>query len=302
MTRATLQVASELAGERLDRVLANVPEVGSRALAARMLAEGEVLVDGRAARKSERLRGGETIEYELPPEQEPLAREERQLELVYEDEHLLVVDKPSGISVHPGAGRQSGTLANALIAYGARGGEAPERPGIVHRLDRDTSGLMVVARSEAAFLGLRRLVRRHEIEREYLALVRGRPRSRKGTIEAPIGRDRRRPTRRSLETDSPRAAVTHFELRELFERHALLGVRLETGRTHQIRVHLAAINLPVSGDPVYGVAHDLGLERQFLHACRLAFRHPVTEEEIELTSPLPADLERALARARAGER
>ena len=302
MTRATLQVASELAGERLDRVLANLPEVGSRALAARMLAEGEVLVDGRAARKSERLRGGETIEYELPPEQEPLAREERQLELVYEDEHLLVVDKPSGISVHPGAGRQSGTLANALIAYGARGGEAPERPGIVHRLDRDTSGLMVVASSEAAFLGLRRLVRRHEIEREYLALVRGRPRSRKGTIEAPIGRDRRRPTRRSLETDSPRAAVTHFELRELFERHALLGVRLETGRTHQIRVHLAAINLPVSGDPVYGVAHDLGLERQFLHACRLAFRHPVTEEEIELTSPLPADLERALARARAGER
>ena len=302
MTRATLQVASELAGERLDRVLANVPEVGSRALAARMLAEGEVLVDGRAARKSERLRGGETIEYELPPEQEPLAREERQLELVYEDEHLLVVDKPSGISVHPGAGRQSGTLANALIAYGARGGEAPERPGIVHRLDRDTSGLMVVARSEAAFLGLRRLVRRHEIEREYLTLVRGRPRSRKGTIEAPIGRDRRRPTRRSLETESPRAAVTHFELRELFERHALLGVRLETGRTHQIRVHLAAINLPVSGDPVYGVAHDLGLERQFLHACRLAFRHPVTEEEIELTSPLPADLERALARARAGER
>lgn len=302
MTRATLQVASELAGERLDRVLANLPEVGSRALAARMLAEGEVLVDGRAARKSERLRGGETIEYELPPEQEPLAREERQLEFVYEDEHLLVVDKPSGISVHPGAGRQSGTLANALIAYGARGGEAPERPGIVHRLDRDTSGLMVVARSEAAFLGLRRLVRRHEIEREYLALVRGRPRSRKGTIEAPIGRDRRRPTRRSLETDSPRVAVTHFELRELFERHALLGVRLETGRTHQIRVHLAAINLPVSGDPVYGVAHDLGLERQFLHACRLAFRHPVTEEEIELTSPLPADLERALARARAGER
>ena len=302
MTRARLQVSSELAGERLDRVLATVPEIGSRALAARILAEGEVLVDGRAARKSERLRGGETIEYERPPMQVPLVREERQLALVYEDEHLLVVDKPAGISVHPGAGRASGTLANALVAYGARGGEAPERPGIVHRLDRDTSGLMVVARSAAAFLGLRRLVRRHEIEREYLALVAGRPRSRKGTIEAPIGRDRRHPTKRSLETDKPHAAVTHFELRELLARHALLGVRLETGRTHQIRVHLAAINLPVAGDPVYGVARDLGLERQFLHACRLAFLHPVTGEEIELASPLPADLELALARARAGER
>jgi len=302
VTRAKLQVASELAGERLDRVLATAPEIGSRALAVRMLSEGEVLVDGRAARKSERLRGGETIEFELPPEQVPLAREERRLALAYEDEYLLVVDKPAGISVHPGAGRSSGTLANALLGYGASGGEAPERPGIVHRLDRDTSGLMVVARSEAAFLGLRRLVRRHEIEREYLALVCGRPRSRRGTIEAPIGRDRRRPTRRSLETDKPHAAITHFELRELLGRHALLAVRLETGRTHQIRVHLAAISLPVAGDAVYGVARDLGLERQFLHACRLAFRHPVTGEEIEARSPLPTDLEQALVRARAGER
>ena len=302
MTRASLQVASELAGERLDRVLASVPEIGSRALAARMLADGEVLVNGLQARKSERLRGGETIEYELPPEKKTLEHEERSLVLAYEDEHLLVVDKPAGISVHPGAGRSSGTLANALVGYGARGGEALDRPGIVHRLDRDTSGLMVVARSEKAFLGLRRLVRRHEIEREYLALVCGRPRSRRGTIEAPIGRDRKHPTRRSLETDKPRAAITHFELREFLARHALLAVRLETGRTHQIRVHLAAINLPVAGDSVYGVAHDLGLERQFLHACRLAFRHPITGEEIEVTSPLPADLEQALARARAGER
>lgn len=302
MTRARHQVANELAGERLDRVLAALPEIDTRALAARMIADGQVLVDGRKARKSERLRGGETIEYESPQPKAVLEREERQLSLVYEDEHLLVVDKPAGISVHPGAGRSSGTLANALVAYGARGGEAPERPGIVHRLDRDTSGLMVVARSEAAFLGLRRLVRRHEIEREYLALVCGRPRSRRGTIEAAIGRDRRHPTKRSLETDKPHAAVTHFELRELLSRHALLSVRLETGRTHQIRVHLAAIGLPVAGDPVYGVARELGLARQFLHACRLAFQHPITGDRIELGSPLPDDLERALARARAGER
>ncbi|HEY4975947.1 MAG TPA: RluA family pseudouridine synthase [Gaiellaceae bacterium] len=302
MTRARHQVASGLAGERLDRVLAALPEIGSRALAARMIADGEVLVDGREARKSERLHGGETIEYEQPEERAALEREERSLTLAYEDEHLLVVDKPAGLSVHPGAGRSSGTLANALVTYGARGGEAPERPGIVHRLDRDTSGLMVVARGEEAFLGLRRMVRRHEIEREYLALVCGRPRSRRGTIEAAIGRDRRHPTKRSLETDSPHAAITHFELRELMSRHALLAVRLETGRTHQIRVHLAAIGLPVAGDSVYGVAHELGLERQFLHACRLAFRHPISGEQIEVASPLPDDLERALARARAGDR
>jgi 23S rRNA pseudouridine1911/1915/1917 synthase len=302
VNRTTLQVASDLAGERLDRFLANQPEVGSRALAVRMLDAGLVKVDGRAARKSERLRGGETVEFEPPEQKAVLEPEQRSLALVYEDEHLLIVDKPAGLSVHPGAGRASGTLANALVSYGASGGEALDRPGIVHRLDRDTSGLIVVARSEPSFLGLRRLVRRHEIEREYRALVRGRPRSRRGTIEASIGRDRRQPTRRSLDTAKPREAVTHFELLELLPHHALLGVRLETGRTHQIRVHLAAVNLPVSGDRVYGVAGDLGLERQFLHACRLAFDHPITGARIEVSSPLPADLERALTRARADER
>lgn len=302
MNRTRLQVASELAGERLDRFLADQSEVGSRALAVRMLDAGLVTIDGRVPRKSERLRGGETIEFEPPEQKAALEHEQRSLVLAYEDEHLLIVDKPAGLSVHPGAGRISGTLANALVGYGASGGDALDRPGIVHRLDRDTSGLMVVARSELSFLGLRRLVRRHEIEREYRALVRGRPRSRRGTIEAPIGRDRRQPTKRSLDTTKPREAVTHFELLELLPRHALLGIRLETGRTHQIRVHLAAINLPVAGDSIYGVAGDLGLGRQFLHACRLAFDHPITGERIEVGSPLPADLERALTRARAGER
>ena len=302
MNRTRLQVTSELAGERLDRFLADQPGVGSRALAARMLDAGLVTLDGRAARKSERLRGGETIEFEPIEQKVALEHEQRSLVLAYEDEHLLIVDKPAGLSVHPGAGRAGGTLANALVGYGASGGDALDRPGIVHRLDRDTSGLMVVARSEPAFLGLRRLVRKHEIEREYRALVRGRPRSRQGTITAPIGRDRRQPTKRSLDTAKPREAVTHFELLELLSHHALLGVRLETGRTHQIRVHLAAINLPVAGDAVYGVTGDLGLERQFLHASRLAFDHPITGERIEVGSPLPDDLEQALTRARAGER
>jgi len=208
-----------------------------------------------------------------------------------------VVDKPAGVVVHPGAGRRAGTLVHGLVGRAA-GGDDPDRPGIVHRLDRDTSGLLVVARSDAVQRRLQALLRGRKIEREYLALVRGRPRSRRGRIAAPIGRDRRDRTRQSLDTDTPRDAVTHFELRELLPAHALLAVRLETGRTHQIRVHLGAIGLPVSGDAVYGVRGDLGLERQFLHAARLAFPHPVTGERVEVESPLPADLAAALERAR----
>jgi 23S rRNA pseudouridine1911/1915/1917 synthase len=221
-----------------------------------------------------------------------------ELTVVYADDHLFVVDKPAGVVVHPAPGHASGTLAHALAAAGAAGGEE-DRAGIVHRIDRDTSGLLVVARSQETYVRLQRLVRRRELTREYLALVAGRPRSRSGTIEAPIGRDRHDRLRHSLDTATPRAAVTHFELDELLRRHALLRVRLETGRTHQIRVHLAAIDLPVAGDPVYGIGGDLGLERQFLHAARLAFAHPVTGEAVDVTSPLPPDLAAALAAARA---
>jgi 23S rRNA pseudouridine1911/1915/1917 synthase len=224
---------------------------------------------------------------------------ELDLRVAYEDEHLLVVDKPAGVVVHPGAGHAEGTLAQALRAYGAAGGEE-DRAGIVHRLDRDTSGLLVVARSPEAHERLQELVRARELEREYAALVRGKPRSRRGRIEAPIGRDRRDPTRQSLDTETPRDAITHFEVDELLPRHSLLRVRLETGRMHQIRVHLAAINLPVSGDAVYGIAGDLGLERQFLHARRLAFEHPFTAERIDVASPLPPDLTEALEAARSG--
>lgn len=244
--------------------------------------------------------GGETIEFEpLSPEPSPLEPEELALDVPYEDEHLLVVDKPAGIVVHPAPGHARGTLAHGLVNRAAAGGDEPQRPGIVHRLDRDTSGLLVVARSSEAHRRLQNLVRRRELERDYLALVRGRPRSRRGRIEAPIGRDRTDPTRHSLDTETPREASTHFEVVELLDRHALLRVRLETGRTHQIRVHLAAIGLPVSGDPVYGVEGDLGLRRQFLHAARLAFDHPFTGKRVDVNSPLPTELEPALERARA---
>jgi 23S rRNA pseudouridine1911/1915/1917 synthase len=292
------RVPDAAAGERLDRYLASLPEVGSRTAAERLLAGRRVLVDGESRAKSHRLTGGEEVEFDPPERTEPeLAPEEMPLRIAYEDEHLLVVDKPAGVVVHPAPGHATGTLVHGLLAHDAAGGDA-DRPGIVHRLDRDTSGLMVVARSEESHRRLQSLVRRRELERQYAALVVGRPRSRTGRIEAPIGRDRRDPFRHSLDTDTPRDAVTQFELVELLPRHALLDVRLETGRTHQIRVHLAAIDLPVAGDPMYGRPHELDLERQFLHAAHLAFQHPFTGEHVEVESPLPADLVTALERAR----
>jgi 23S rRNA pseudouridine1911/1915/1917 synthase len=289
-----LRVPPELAGARLDRFLAEVPEIGSRAVAERLVREGGVLVDGRARPKSHRLEGGEEVEFE-PPAPRPLELEPQAMDLVvpYEDEHLLVVDKPAGLVVHPSAGHHEGTLVHGLLAYDVEGGEE-ERPGIVHRLDRDTSGLLVVARSPEAHRRLEEMVRRRELTREYLALVVGRPRSRRGTIDAPIGRDRHDPLRHSLDTDTPRDAITHFAIERELDGYTLLRVTLETGRTHQIRVHLAAIDLPVAGDPTYGRPGALGLERQFLHAARLAFGHPFTGEPVDVGSPLPADLAAAL--------
>ena len=288
-------VSDAEAGARLDRVLAARPEVGSRALAERLISGGRVHVDGRLLPKSHRLAGGEDVAVELfePVAGEPDAPE---IHVVWADEHLLVVDKPAGVVVHPAGATRSGTVVQALLEHGAAGGEEG-RPGVVHRLDRDTSGLMLVARSERAHGALQRLIRRREVERRYLALVHGTPRSRTGRIEAAIGRDRRDRTRHSIDTDTARAAVTWFEVRELLGPRTLLELRLETGRTHQLRVHLEAIDLPVCGDPVYGVPEP-GLERQFLHAHRLRFEHPLTGEALDLSSPLPPDLAEALDRAR----
>jgi 23S rRNA pseudouridine1911/1915/1917 synthase len=239
------------------------------------------------------------VEFEPPaPRPSELEPEPMDLDVPYEDEHLLVVDKPAGLVVHPAAGHHTGTLVHGLLALDAEGGDE-ERPGIVHRLDRDTSGLMVVARSPEAHRRLQEMIRRREVTREYVALVVGRPRSRSGTIDAPIGRDRHDALRHSLDTDSPRDAVTHFEIEELYDGYTRLRVRLETGRTHQIRVHLAAIDLPIAGDPTYGKPGVLGLERQFLHAARLSFDHPFTGRRVDVESPLPADLAAATERFRA---
>ncbi len=299
MATLRFSVADENAGVRLDRALAARSEIASRSVAERLLQDGTVLVDGVVRPKSHRLEVGSLIEVELSEAPVGLQPQPATIPVILDDEHLLVVDKPTGLTVHPGAGTRSDTLAAQLVTLGARGGGDPERPGIVHRLDRDTSGLLVVARSDETHAALLDAIRKREVERHYLALVRGRPRSRTGRIDAPIGRDRRDPTKRSLDTNEPRDAVTHFEVVETLAAHALLDVRLETGRTHQIRVHLAAIDLPVSGDPRYGARGDLGLERQFLHAHRLRFRHPVTGVDIAVESELPPDLDAALERARA---
>jgi 23S rRNA pseudouridine1911/1915/1917 synthase len=243
--------------------------------------------------------GGEVVRWEEPAREEAAVAGDVSFRVAYEDDEVLIVDKPAGLVVHPSGPDERVTLANGLVALGAAGGD-PERPGLVHRLDRDTSGLLLVARSEGAYDALSAAIRGRRVERRYLALVRGAPRSRTGRITAPIGRDRFDRTRHSLDTETPRDAVTWFELREVLGERTLLEVRLETGRTHQISVHLEAIGLPVSGDPVYGAGGDLGLERQFLHAHRLRFDHPVTGAELDLASPLPADLAAALDRARAG--
>ena len=215
--------------------------------------------------------------------------------IAYEDEHLLVVDKGPGVVVHPARGHGEGTLAQ-LLAASAAGGD-PERAGIVHRLDRDTSGLLVISRSERAHRRLQAALRRRQIEREYLTLVQGRPPARSGTIEAPIGRDPRVRTRMTVGGAHAREARTHFTLERALAGTSLLRLRLDTGRTHQIRVHLRAIGHPVCGDPEYGTAGVLGLTRQFLHAARLAFEHPFTGQRVDVCSPLPADLRDALARA-----
>ncbi len=215
----------------------------------------------------------------------------------YRDEHLLVIDKGPGLVVHPGRGHREDTLSQ-LLASQLAGGD-PERAGIVHRLDRDTSGLMVVARSEEAHRRLQAELAARRIEREYLALVEGRPPARTGTVDAPVGRDPRLRTRMAIGGAGAREARTHFELVRSLPAASLLSLRLETGRTHQIRVHMSAIGHPVAGDPEYGTAGLYGLSRQFLHATRLAFAHPLSGEPIEVRSPLPADLREALARAEA---
>jgi 23S rRNA pseudouridine1911/1915/1917 synthase len=219
------------------------------------------------------------------------------VEIVHLDQRLAVIVKPAGLVVHPAPGHRDDTLVD-LLGELLGGGEAA-RTGIVHRLDKDTSGLMIVARDDEAHRALSALIKSREVARTYLALVEGRPRSRSGTIDAPLGRDHRAAEKRAVRGRGARAARTHFTVLEALASDSLVEARLETGRTHQIRAHFAAIGHPVAGDPRYGHAGRHGLERQFLHSARLGFTDPFSGEALEFESALPRDLELALQRARA---
>jgi 23S rRNA pseudouridine1911/1915/1917 synthase len=281
-------VPADLDGERADKVVAVLAGV-SRSVARRLVEQGGARIDGRRLRPDERLAGGASIELDEllgAPDLEP---EVVPFEVIHSDAHLLVVDKPPGVVVHPGAGRRRGTLAAGLLeAYPelAAVGE-PGRAGLVHRLDADTSGVLLVARTPEAHRALRAALSRREIRRTYLTLVRGVPNAPSGTVDAPLDRDPRHPTRRAVSAGG-KPAKTHYKVLASWAEVALLEVELETGRTHQIRVHLAAIGHPVVGDRTYGVPSTEG--RMFLHAWRLSLAHPATGERIELTAPLPEDL------------
>jgi 23S rRNA pseudouridine1911/1915/1917 synthase len=297
----TLAVDADHAGTRLDSLLAKQASVGSRARAQALIEAGAVTVDGRRQRKSHLLAQGQVVAltFAETAEPHPEGSDEVPYEVIYEDGYLMVVNKPPSVVVHPAPGHWTGTLAQALAGR-ARGGSSG-RPGIVHRLDRDTSGLLIVAKTHTAHRALQALIRARKIRREYRALVEGRPQSRSGLIDAPIGRDRKFRTRISLHTDNPRSARTHFWLLEAFSGTTLLGVSLETGRTHQIRVHLAAIGHPVCGDRDYGgsgCGRSLGLGRQFLHSAKLSFGHPETGQKLCFEAPLSPDLLQALENAR----
>jgi 23S rRNA pseudouridine1911/1915/1917 synthase len=285
------EVPAELDGERADRITSILAGV-SREVARRLVEEGAATFDGRVVSPHARLTAGLWLEVRMPPDPPRLAPEDVSFRVQYEDRDLAVVDKPAGLVVHPGAGRATGTLAAGIIKrWPATVGVGDEdRWGIVHRLDRDTSGLMVVALTGEALKGLRRDVARRALERTYLALVHGDPGAGRGTVDAPLARDPRARGRFRVDPQG-RSARTHYRLLAWWEgpRLALLEVGLETGRTHQIRVHLASIGHPVVSDPVYGHPDYLA-RRQFLHASRLRFSHPVTGEGVDVASPLPEDL------------
>jgi len=308
-----------MTGQRLDRYLSKRhPEI-SRARWQEWIAAGQVRINGQPVTKPAcRLRSGDTVDYTLPPDRPPnydLTPEAIPIPIVYEDDHLLVVNKPRGLTVHPAPGHPHGTLVNALLAHSPTLAQssAAFRPGIVHRLDKDTTGLLVVAKTDRAHARLSSALQRHALKREYLALVWSIPRAAHFTVDLPIGRH---PVQRKkmAALDDPavaagkaRPARTHFTLREAFDTCALLSARLETGRTHQVRVHASTVGHPVVGDPLYGGIRKpprnwspaladavIRLQGQLLHACTLAFEHPITGERMEFTAPLPDDFQQVL--------
>ena len=301
MTRE-LTAATEHAGVRLDAFL-SADGALTRSQAARLIAEGRVRVNGKPAAKSARLSGGETVTVDVPQLRETaLPPQDIPLDVVYEDDDVIVVNKPTGLVVHPAPGHPDGTLVNALLHHcgdslSGIGGE--KRPGIVHRIDRDTSGLIIAAKNDAAHLALSAQLKDHSLSRTYECLVTGNMKQDSGTVDAPIGRHPVDRKRMAVVRQGGREAVTHWEVIARYPGVTHLRCRLETGRTHQIRVHLAYIGHPILGDTVYGAKKPVaGLTGQCLHAVGLRFIHPRTGEPVELTCPLPEEFVRMLEKLR----
>lgn len=298
----TTRIPPELDETRLDKALATI--LGLTRSQARELVERGATVDGAVASASTRVPGGALVITGPPDFDQALVPEPVDFDVLYEDDQVVVVDKPSGLVVHPGAGRRVPTLASGLLHRypEIEGVGSPGRWGLVHRLDRDTSGALVVARTADAYESLSGQIRRREVRRVYLALVEGIPASPTGTVDAPLGPDPDRPTRRAL-VPGGKPARTNFVVRQAFEARgcALLEIELETGRTHQIRVHLAAIGHPVVGDRVYGGRSSVSSPRIFLHASAIEFTHPTMGERIRFEAPLPGDLAETLHRLEAGQ-
>jgi 23S rRNA pseudouridine1911/1915/1917 synthase len=299
MQEHRLTVDSTAADQRLDAFVAKAVPGLSRSHVQKLIDAGLVTVEGRLPKASERLRHGADIVVSVPPPEElALEPEAIPVTVIYQDADIIVVDKPAGLTVHPAPGHPAGTLVNALLAAcpDLQGINGTLRPGIVHRLDKDTSGLLVVAKNDRAMRSLQAQLKERLVHKTYLALVRGVPKPREGQIEAPIGRHPRNRKKMAV-VEGGREATTRYRVRqELSGGYTLLEVEPVTGRTHQIRVHLAAIGHPIAGDPVYGRGGPApgGLQRHFLHAHRLGFRMPVSGREVEFESPLPGDLREVL--------
>jgi len=296
----SVYVPEGLTGERVDVALARLFGV-SRTRAGELVAEGLVSLDGVPPIKSERVRAGMLLEATIPAPRRAVVvpTEVEGMSIVYQDEDIVVVDKPIGVAAHPGVGWDGPTVSGHLAGVGVRisTSGAPERQGIVQRLDVGTSGLMVVAKSERAYSVLKQAFRDRAVDKTYHALVQGHPDPHTGTIDAPIARHPKHDFKFTVRSDG-RASITHYDTLEAHRYASLLTIKLETGRTHQIRVHMSAIKHPCVGDPLYGadpvLARRVGLDRQWLHAVRLGFEHPTTREYVEFESPYPADLQHAL--------
>lgn len=302
MLNCAINVDREDAGLRIDKWLSDQTDIDlTRSAVAKLIESGKVIVNGKAVSKSYKIQADDVVDVEIPdPVESSVLPEDIPLDIVYEDKHLLVVNKPQGMVVHPAAGNYTGTLVNALLFRykdELSGINGVIRPGIVHRIDKNTSGLLIVAKTDKAHIGLAEQIKEHSFTREYEAICIGRFKEKIGTVDAPIGRDKRDRKKMCVTPLNSKNAVTHYEVLEEFSNHSYVRFRLETGRTHQIRVHCAYLGHPILGDDVYGKPYQ-GCKGQCLHARKIGFVHPITGEYLEFTSELPEYFTKLLEKLR----